>query len=106
MIDPACGYGAAVLQNVNGQPVVVEADEVIGIAVELLVNGADLLPVDGDGCILLGRDPQYRYRPVRFEGRTPGVGWPSPVAVLVCERVRVADDDSGLVHNVTSVRSG
>lgn len=72
-------YGTAILELVDGRPRVVEADDTIGIASEVLAeSGDDGLPVDSDGCIWLAGDPTYRYRPVRFAAHR----------VVVCERVR------------------
>lgn len=72
-------YGTAIVELVDGRPRIVEADDTIGVAPELLANSDDDgLPVDSDGCIVLAGDPAYRYRPVRFAAHR----------VVVCERVR------------------
>lgn len=81
-------YGAAtVKRHDDGSVTVVEADTVIGIAVELLTEGRAQLPVGADGCIALAGDPAYRYRPVRFEPSPGDQFTGGPVAVVVCERV-------------------
>lgn len=88
MIGPG-GYGTAVMRKLDdGRIEVVEADDVIGISLELLVEAVGTgLYVDVEGLLWLGGDRNYRYRPVRFVDH--GVGLPvEGNRVLVCERVR------------------
>lgn len=92
MIGPG-GYGGAVVRKRDdGRLEVVEADDVIGISVELLNEDLGFgLWVDGEGLLWLAGDPEYRYRPVRFiakiEGLQPGDAIEG-ARMLVCERVR------------------
>lgn len=82
----AVTYGdAEIIRNPDGSPCVVRADPVIGMSLELLATAGEHLPVDADGCLLLGGDPDYRYRPVRFAGLT--IEASGPCWMLVCERV-------------------
>lgn len=77
-------FGTAVIRrHDDGRLAVVEADDLIGVALDLFVEAPAHLPVDADGCILLAGDPEYRYRPVRFASAWSG----GPATVLVCERV-------------------
>lgn len=80
-------YGdAEIRRHDDGRLVVLRADDVIGVAVELLAQADDgSLPVDGDGCIWLAGDPTWRYRPVRFDAPPGADGRP---VVVVCERVQ------------------
>lgn len=80
-------YGTATLERqADGRVVVVQANRVIGISMELLAQAGNNLHVDMSGCLLLAGDPNYRYRPVRFSA-DPIVGASGPCAVLVCQRV-------------------
>lgn len=88
-------YGDVVFtQHDDGRVTVDRADDMIGISVELLARAEPgSLPVDGEGCIWLAGDSNYRYRPVRFdtpslfrpEGSRLAGGHPQ---VVVCERVK------------------
>lgn len=78
-------WGTAHVEICDGWPVVVAADDVVGITFELLAQSADdAFPVQADGCILLAGDPAFRYRPTRVGCLEPG----GTARVLVCERVR------------------
>jgi hypothetical protein len=75
--------GSAVIQkHDDGRLEVVHADDIIGIATQVLAE-ADThgLRVDDEGLLWIAGDPRYRYRPVRF------ASGPVP-QVLICERVR------------------
>lgn len=92
MIGPD-GFGDAVVRrHDDGRLEVVEADDVIGISLELLVEAVGSgIWVDGDGHLWLAGDPRYRYRPVRLWARVGNV--PPGHAVegarmLICERVK------------------
>lgn len=92
MIGPD-GYGDAVfLRQDDGRVVVTQADDVIGISVELLAEAAgNALWIGGDGLLWLAGNPDYRYRPTRFVGHRGGLEPDRAVEgarVLVCERVR------------------
>ena len=86
-------YGSAVLRrHHDGRIEVVSADDVIAISMELLEEALGLatgLYVDHLGNIWLAGDPNYRYRPVRFESPDYPEG-SKPVEgrrFLICERV-------------------
>lgn len=84
MLNTTPDYGSATIERTPSGPRVVQADDVIGISVELLNEalGTGLL-VDEQGLLLLVGDPDYRYRPVCF-----GPAGVEGNRVLVCERVR------------------
>jgi hypothetical protein len=87
------GYGDATLRKLDdGRIEVLDADDVIGISVELLVAAlGDGLWIGGDDMIWLGGSQDYRYRPVRFVPMVAGLTADTAVEgtrVLVCERVR------------------
>lgn len=70
---------ATILTAADGSLVVERADDVVGVTVQLLAE----FPQWGfgpDGLLWLTPSGEYRYRPLRFATRVPGV--------LVCERVR------------------
>lgn len=94
-------YGGAVMRTIykDGTSeveriVVVSADSVIGISVELLAGatGGWGIWVGGDGLLWLAGDSRYRYRPIAFECRVAGLSADEAVAggprVLICERVQ------------------
>ncbi len=92
MIGPD-GYGDAELRkHDDGRLVVIRADDVIGISVELLAEAVGFgLWVGGDGLLWLASDPRYRYRPVRFVANVAGLTRDEAIEgarMLVCERVQ------------------
>jgi hypothetical protein len=92
MIGPD-GYGDAEIRKLDdGSLEVVNADDVIGISVELLAEAVGFgLWVGGDGLLWLAGDPRYRYRPIRFVAKVAGLAPGEAVEgtrMLVCERVQ------------------
>lgn len=86
-------YGSAtIVKTDDGRLAVLAADDVIGISFELLAEATGTgLWVDGEGMLWLAGDPNYRYRPVRFDARVGGIEAGQAVEgarMLVCERVR------------------
>lgn len=88
-------YGSAEIRRTDdGHLIVVSADEVIGISVELLaeaLGGAGLWVDDGTGLLWLAGDPNYRYRPIRFTTTVHGLDPNTAMEgsrFVVCERVR------------------
>jgi hypothetical protein len=85
----ADSYGTAEIRKLDdGRCLVVWADDVIGISVELLNEAVGAgLHVDEDGLLCLAGDARYRYQPVRFvhHRHLDGKG----ARVLVCRRVGV-----------------
>ena len=88
-------YGTATILMVDGKPTVTQADDVIGVTVELLA-ACERWCFGPDGLFWLDAGGEYRYRPVRFATDAPGV--------LVCERVRVAT--GGVVHRGRTAVAG
>jgi hypothetical protein len=80
-------YGEAVLQQcVDGRVTVEQADDVIGVAGEMLAALAGnanpaAVRVTAEGHLELGTGGEVAYRPVRFVQESTGF------IVLVCERV-------------------
>lgn len=72
-------YGQATIIELNGKPVVVQADDVVGVTVDLLAS-CERWMYGPDGLLWLDAVGEYRYRPLRFATDHPGI--------LVCERVR------------------
>jgi hypothetical protein len=92
MIGPD-GYGDAEMRKRDdGSLEVLNADDVIGISVELLAEAVGFgLWVGGDGLLWLAGDPRCRYRPVRFVAKVAGLTPSEAVEgtrMLVCERVQ------------------
>lgn len=75
-------YGDATIEIVDGHPTVIRADDVIGVAAELL-GACERWCFGPDGLFWLDAVGEYRYRPVRFATDFPGI--------LVCERVKSGD---------------
>jgi hypothetical protein len=71
-------YGTATILVVDGKPTVTQADDVIGVTVDLLAE-CERWCFGPDGLFWLDPGGEYRYRPVRFATDAPGI--------LVCERV-------------------
>jgi hypothetical protein len=88
-------YGTATILLVDGTPTVTQADDVIGVTVELLTE-CEQWCFGPDGLFWLDPVGEYRYRPVRFATDYPGI--------LVCERVRLAT--GGIVKGPGSVLDG
>jgi hypothetical protein len=74
-------YGTATILMVDGKPTITQADDVIGLTVDLLAE-CERWCFGPDGLFWLDAAGEYRYRPVRFATDAPGI--------LVCERVRAA----------------
>jgi hypothetical protein len=74
-------FGTATILMVDGTPTVTQADDVIGVSVELL-GACERWCFGPDGLFWLDPVGEYRYRPVRFATDHAGI--------LVCERVRLA----------------
>jgi hypothetical protein len=88
-------YGTATILVVDGKPTVTQADDVIGVTVDLLAE-CERWCFGPDGLFWLDAGGEYRYRPVRFATDAPGV--------LVCERVRFAT--GGVVYGGRAVLIG
>lgn len=82
-------YGTVMIElHENGLVKVVQADDIIGIALDLLGNPDSRLWADSDGVLRFPHDgpEDYRYRPLGF---APAFGsGAGPARVLICERVR------------------